>query len=65
MTTLSRGSIQDACATRYAGGIKAKEILGYEARIGIEEAIRLSCEDYASRLGVKLPILNGGSRQKQ
>lgn len=44
MTTLSRGSIQDACATRYAGGIKAKEILGYEARIGIEEAIRLSCE---------------------
>lgn len=43
-TTLSRGSVQDACATRYASGNKAKEILGYEARIGIEEAIRLSCE---------------------
>jgi hypothetical protein len=43
-TTLSRGSIQDACATRYASGNKAKEILGYEARLGIEEAIRLSCE---------------------
>ncbi|OQD66468.1 hypothetical protein PENPOL_c004G10351 [Penicillium polonicum] len=64
-TTLSRGSVQDACATRYASGNKAKDILGYEARIGIEEAIRLSCEDYASRLGVKLPFLDGGSRQKQ
>ncbi|CDM33444.1 hypothetical protein DTO013E5_7312 [Penicillium roqueforti] len=54
-TTLSRGSVQDACAIRYASGNKAKEILGYEARIGIEEAIRLSCEDYASRLGFELP----------
>ncbi|KAJ5959922.1 uncharacterized protein N7479_007072 [Penicillium vulpinum] len=61
-TTLSRGSVQDACAVRYASGNKAKEILGYEARISIEEAIRLSCEDYASRLGVKLPILKSGSR---
>ena len=43
-TTLSRGSVQDACAVRYASGNKAKEILGYEARIGIEAAIRLSCE---------------------
>lgn len=43
-TTLSPGSVQDACATRYASGNKAKEILRYKARIGIEEAIRLSCE---------------------
>lgn len=43
-TTLSRGSVRDACAVRYASGKKAKEILGYEARIGIEEGIRLSCE---------------------
>ncbi|KAJ5267606.1 3-beta hydroxysteroid dehydrogenase/isomerase [Penicillium angulare] len=43
-TTLSRGGVQDACAVRYANGKKAKEILGYEARIGIEDAIRLSCE---------------------
>ncbi|KAJ5602060.1 hypothetical protein N7510_011594 [Penicillium lagena] len=43
-TTLSRGSVRDACAVRYASGDKAKEILGYEARIGIEEGIRLSCE---------------------
>lgn len=42
--TLSRGSVRDACAVRYASGDKARRILGYEARIGIEEAIRLSCE---------------------
>ncbi|KAJ5750500.1 hypothetical protein N7533_007528 [Penicillium manginii] len=42
--TLSRGSVRDACAVRYASGEKAKAILGYEARIGMEDAIRLSCE---------------------
>lgn len=43
-TTLSRGSVQDACAVRYASGDKAKAILGYEALIGIEEGLRQSCE---------------------
>jgi sterol-4alpha-carboxylate 3-dehydrogenase (decarboxylating) len=43
-TTLSRGSVRDACHIRYASGEKAKQILGYEARVGIEEGIRLSCE---------------------
>lgn len=43
-TTLSRGSVRDACAIRYASGDKARTILGYEARIGMEDAIRLSCE---------------------
>lgn len=43
-TTLSRGSVGDACSVRYASGDKAKRILRYEARVGIEEAIRLSCE---------------------
>lgn len=43
-TTLSRGSVGDACSVRYASGDKAREILGYEARVGIEDAIRLSCE---------------------
>lgn len=42
--SLSRGTVQDACAIRYASGVKAKEILGYAARIGIEEGIRLSCQ---------------------
>lgn len=43
-TTLSRGSVKDACSVRYASGEKAKRILGYEARVGLEDAIRLSCE---------------------
>lgn len=43
-TTLSRGSVGDACSVRYASGDKAKKILGYEARVGIEDGIRLSCE---------------------
>lgn len=42
--TLSRGAIKDACSVRYASGEKAKNILGYEARIGLEYGIRLSCE---------------------
>lgn len=58
-TTLSRGSVRDACAVRYARGEKAKRILGYEPRVGIEEGIRLSCEDYARRLGVELHTPRG------
>ena len=42
--TLSRGSVLDACATRYASGDKAKAILGYEPRVGLEEGLKRSCE---------------------
>lgn len=42
--TLSRGSVRDACSVRYANGQKAEKILGYKARVGIEEGIRRSCE---------------------
>lgn len=42
-TTLSRGSILDACAMRYASGDKAKRILGYEPRVGLEEGLKRSC----------------------
>ncbi|KAE8353976.1 NAD(P)-binding protein [Aspergillus coremiiformis] len=55
-TTLSRGSIRDACSVRYASGEKAKRILGYEPQIGIERGIRLSCEEYARRMGIELPM---------
>lgn len=48
--TLSRGSVNDACAVRYASGEKAKRILGYEAKVDLEEGIRLSCEEYKTRL---------------
>jgi len=43
-TTLSRGSVKDACSVRYASGFKAAKILGYRPRVGIEEGIRISCE---------------------
>jgi sterol-4alpha-carboxylate 3-dehydrogenase (decarboxylating) len=48
-TTLSRGSVRDACSVRYASGEKARQILSYEARVGIVDGIRLSCEVRASR----------------
>jgi sterol-4alpha-carboxylate 3-dehydrogenase (decarboxylating) len=43
-TTLSRGSVMDACAMRYARGDKAKRILGYQPRIGLEAGIKRSCQ---------------------
>lgn len=43
-TTLSSGSVLDACSTRYCSGVKARKVLGYEPRVGIEEGIRISCE---------------------
>lgn len=63
-TTLSRGSVKDACHMRYASGEKAKRILGYEPRVGIEEGIRLSCEvsfmtEYCLGCTVGLTILSG------
>ena len=42
--TISRGSVLDATAMRYASGEKARTILGYEARVGLEEALGLSCK---------------------
>ncbi|ODM23719.1 hypothetical protein SI65_01308 [Aspergillus cristatus] len=63
-TTLSRGSVGDACSVRYASGDKAKRILGYEARVGIEEAVRLSCEDYARRNGIELPAPVSDKKQQ-
>ena len=42
-TTLSRGSVLDACGTRYCSGEKARKVLGYKPRVGIEEGIRISC----------------------
>ncbi len=41
--TLSRGSVLDACGSRYCSGVKARQVLGYKPRVGIEEGIRISC----------------------
>ena len=43
-TTLSRGSVLDACSVRYCNLVKARTVLGYMPRLGIEEGIRISCE---------------------
>lgn len=43
-TTLSRGSVMDACAMRYASGDKAWRLLGYRPRVGLEVGIKKSCQ---------------------
>ena len=52
-TTISSASVKDACSIRYCTGEKARRILGYKPRIGLEEGIRLSCTEYAERLKAK------------
>jgi sterol-4alpha-carboxylate 3-dehydrogenase (decarboxylating) len=42
--TLSRGSVMDACAMRYASGDKAMRILDYKPRVGLEEGLHRSCQ---------------------
>ena len=41
-TTISRSSVLDACATRYASGHDARKILEYERIVGLEEGLRRS-----------------------
>ncbi|KAI9701378.1 MAG: hypothetical protein M1820_006469 [Bogoriella megaspora] len=48
--TLSRGSVQDATGTRYASGEKARKVLGYYPRIGLQEGIQIACKEYGERL---------------
>lgn len=48
--TLDRGSVKDAVRTQYASNAKAREILGYEARVPMAEGVRRWCEDYKRRL---------------
>jgi sterol-4alpha-carboxylate 3-dehydrogenase (decarboxylating) len=42
--TVCRGSVKDYTQTAYANLSKAREILGYEAKVSLPEGIRLSCE---------------------
>lgn len=42
-STLCRGTIMDACATRYASGDKARGVLGCVPRVGLEEGLKKSC----------------------
>lgn len=49
--TLSRGAVRDLNTNAYCDLEKARDVLGYEPRVGMEEGIRLSCEDYLRRMG--------------
>ena len=43
-STISRGSVQDACQVRYCNGAKAREVLRYKPRVGIQDGIRIACK---------------------
>jgi sterol-4alpha-carboxylate 3-dehydrogenase (decarboxylating) len=43
-SSLSYGAVKEYCTMRYANGRKAQQILGYEARVGLDDAVRISCE---------------------
>ncbi|KAK5104685.1 erg26, C-3 sterol dehydrogenase [Lithohypha guttulata] len=47
--TLSRGSVNDATAIRYASGEKSRRILGYEPRFSTEEGLKRTCTEYRQR----------------
>lgn len=41
---LTRGSIKDATQTEYVSIAKARRILGYEPRVLLPEAVKISCQ---------------------
>jgi len=41
---LCRGSVKDASGVRYANMTKAREVLGYTAKVPIWEGVRRACE---------------------
>jgi len=43
-SALCRGSVKDATGVRYANVTKAREVLGYTARVPIWEGVRRACE---------------------
>lgn len=63
-TTLSRGSVLDAVGTRYCSGEKARRLLGYKPRVGIEEGIRISCK-VSSRSNPGFSLLSQAEHSKE
>lgn len=43
-STLSRGMILDVTKNRYVSIAKARRVLGYEPKVSLPEAMRVSCE---------------------
>ncbi|EOA81071.1 hypothetical protein ACJQWK_09614 [Exserohilum turcicum] len=48
--TLCRGVVSDGCRDRYVCIDKARRVLGYEPRVGLEEGIRITCQHYKTTL---------------
>ncbi|KAF2786894.1 C-3 sterol dehydrogenase/C-4 decarboxylase-like protein [Melanomma pulvis-pyrius CBS 109.77] len=48
--TLSRGIVWDATATRYVSIVKARRILGYQPRVGLPEALRITCRHFQKQI---------------
>lgn len=42
--TLSRGVVWDATATRYMSIAKARRVLGYDPRVSLPDALRITCQ---------------------
>jgi sterol-4alpha-carboxylate 3-dehydrogenase (decarboxylating) len=53
----SRGMVSDGCRERYVSIAKARSLLGYVPRVGLDEGIRRSCE--VSLISVCWGILRG------
>lgn len=50
--TFSRGVMLDATKTRYVSISKARTVLGYEPRVGLPEALKISCQVSYNALAV-------------
>ncbi|KAF2845100.1 C-3 sterol dehydrogenase/C-4 decarboxylase-like protein [Plenodomus tracheiphilus IPT5] len=47
---LSRGLVNDGCRERYVNLAKARRLLGYSARVNLDEGLRISCEHYRKQV---------------
>lgn len=47
---LSRGLVNDGCRERYVNLTKARRLLGYDAKVRLDEGLRISCEHYKKQL---------------
>ncbi|XP_014556744.1 hypothetical protein COCVIDRAFT_99091 [Bipolaris victoriae FI3] len=47
---LSRGMVSEGCRDCYVSVEKARRLIGYEAKVGLEEGIKISCREYRERL---------------
>ncbi|KAF2710465.1 C-3 sterol dehydrogenase/C-4 decarboxylase-like protein [Pleomassaria siparia CBS 279.74] len=48
--SLSRGVVWDATATRYVSIAKARRVLGYDPRVSLPEALKISCKHFQRQL---------------